>query len=100
MGFVIDEDFDVKPEIKVELDPGQLRRRLAALAIYPPSPSSSTSGEAAAPGHIPVGSPYASAQPDPGGRLRPSGPSQAPRPTEGIKDEAPGRFQPEHAPGA
>ena len=48
----MDEDFDVKPDIKVKLDPRQVRRGLAALTIQPPSPSSSTSGEAvaAAPG--------------------------------------------------
>ena len=47
--FVQDEDFDVKPQIKIKVDPGQLRAGIAALAIRPPpSPSSSTSGEAAA----------------------------------------------------
>ena len=46
--FVVDEDFDVKPDIKVELDPRQVRRGLAALTIWLPSPSSSTSGEAVA----------------------------------------------------
>ena len=46
--FIVDEEFDVKPEVKVELDPRQLRRGLAALAICPPSTSLSTSGEAAA----------------------------------------------------
>ena len=48
--FVLDDEFDVKPEIKVELDPRQLRRGLAALAIRQPPPSSSTSSEAAAAG--------------------------------------------------
>ena len=45
--FVLDKDFEVKPP-KMELDPRQLRREIAALAIAPPpaSPSSSTSGEA------------------------------------------------------
>ena len=48
--FVVDDDFviDVKPQLKVELDP----RQLAALSIWPPPSSASTSsGEgAAAPG--------------------------------------------------
>ena len=50
--FVQDVDWDVKPPVKVELDPRQLRAGIAALAIVPPpsSPSSSTSGEAGAPG--------------------------------------------------
>ena len=50
--FVQDEDFDVKPPVKVELDPRQLRAGIAALAIdhRPASPSSSTSGETGAPG--------------------------------------------------
>ena len=50
--FVQDEDYNVKPPVKVELDPHQLRAGIAALAIAhrPASPSSSTSGEAGAPG--------------------------------------------------
>ena len=48
--FIQDEDFDVKPQVKIEVDPRQLRAGIAALAIRPPpsSPSSSTSGKAAA----------------------------------------------------
>ena len=48
--FVQDEDWDVTPAVKIEIDPRQLRAGIAALAIQPPpsSPSSSTSGEAAA----------------------------------------------------
>ena len=45
--FIVDEDFNVKPDIKIEVDPRQLRAGIGALAIWPPSPSSSTSGEAA-----------------------------------------------------
>ena len=50
--FVADEDFDVKPAVKVELGP-RMRAGIAALAIRPhPSSASSESGEpaAAAPG--------------------------------------------------
>ena len=43
--FVQDKDFDVKPALKIEVDPRQLRVGLAALAIRPTSPSSS--GDAA-----------------------------------------------------
>ena len=48
--FTADEDFDMKPAVKVELDPRQLRAGIAALAIRPPSPGSSEASEAAAPG--------------------------------------------------
>ena len=47
--FLQDEDFDVTPTIRIEVDPRQLRAGSAALAIRPPpSPASSTSGKAAA----------------------------------------------------
>ena len=44
--FILDDEFEIKPPT-VELDPRQLRRGIAALAIAPPptSPSSSTSGK-------------------------------------------------------
>ena len=47
--FVIDEEFNVKPP---KIDPRQLQRSIAALAIAPPlaSESSSASGDAGAPG--------------------------------------------------
>ena len=53
-----EEDYDVKPEVKVELDPRQLRAGIAALAIRPPPSSASSSmGEpaAAAPGPLSQG---------------------------------------------
>ena len=48
--FVADDDYDVKPVVKIELDPRQLRAGIAALAIRPPpsSASSETSEPAAA----------------------------------------------------
>ena len=51
--FVADDDYNVKPVVKMELDPRQLRAGIAALAIRPPpSSASSETGEpaAAAPG--------------------------------------------------
>ena len=46
--FVADEDYDLKPEVKVELDP-RMRAGIAALAIRPPpSEASSGSGKPAA----------------------------------------------------
>ena len=49
--FVQDKDFDVKPAVKVEIDPRQLRAGIAALAIAPPPASpSSSSNDAGAPG--------------------------------------------------
>ena len=51
--FVLDDDFEVKPAVKVELDPRQLRVGLAALPIrLPPSTASSLASDeaAAAPG--------------------------------------------------
>ena len=48
--FVIDNDLeDMKPPIKIEFDPRQIRAGVAALSIRPPQSSASTSsGEAAA----------------------------------------------------
>ena len=52
--FIVHEDFDIKPPVKIEVDPRQLGAGLAALAIRPPpsAASSSASSEpaAAAPG--------------------------------------------------
>ena len=52
--FVADEDLEVKPVVKIEIDPRQLRVGFAALALRPPpSTASSSRGEpaaAAAPG--------------------------------------------------
>ena len=61
--FVAEEfdDFNVKPVIKVELDPRQLRAGIVALAIRPPpSSGSSSTGEpaAAAPGLSYHGEPW------------------------------------------
>ena len=54
MEFVLDEDFEVKPPVKVERDPRQVRVGLAALAIRPPPSTASSSAfedtAAAAPG--------------------------------------------------
>ena len=54
MEIVVDDDFEIdeKPQVKVELDPRQLRANIAALSLRPPPSSASTSsGEgAAAPG--------------------------------------------------
>ena len=50
--FVVDDDFEVdaKPQVKVELDPHQLRADIAALSLRPPPSSASTwSGEGGAP---------------------------------------------------
>ena len=46
--YIVDEDFDIKPPVKVEIDPRQLRAGIAALAIRPPPSAASSSSEAAA----------------------------------------------------
>ena len=53
MEFIVDNDFEVdaKPQVKVELDPRQLRADVVALSLRPPSSSASTSSvEGGAPG--------------------------------------------------
>ena len=87
--FIQDEDFDVKPPVKVELDPRQLRAGIVALAIRPPPsfPSSSTSGAAAtaAPGPSQWGVRSAALSRIPEGDLGPADPS---RPAQGVQDPA------------
>ena len=83
--FILDE-FDVKPP-KVELDPQQLRASIAALAIAPPpmSPSSSTSGDAGAPGPSNWGVRYVPLNRIPGGDLGPADPPRRRGRPKGLK---------------
>ena len=73
--FVLDDEFDVKPP-KVEIDLRQLRRGIAALTIahLPTSPSSSTSGDAGAPGPSNWGIRLAPLNRIPEGNLSPADP--------------------------
>ena len=76
--FVIDDEFEVKPAVKVEQDPRQLRAGLAALAIRPP-PSTASSlasdeAAAAAPGPSGWGVRGVALSIIPGGKLGPADP--------------------------
>ena len=98
--FIVDEDFDVKPDVKVELGPRQIRscgpRNSATISIVVHIRRSGSGG----PRPVSVGCQMGGPVPYSRGQPRPSGPTQASRPTKGVQDPAPGGFQPSNAPGA
>ena len=71
--FIVDEEFELKPPIKIEIDPRQLRAGIPALAIRPPpsaaSLSASSEAAAAAPGPSNWGVRGAALSRVPGGEL-------------------------------
>ena len=87
--FVVNNEEDVKPPVKIEVNPRQLRVGIATLSIRPPPSSASTSsGEATAavPGPSRE-SPDRGPVPHPEQQLGPSGPAPWPRPAKGSKSQ-------------